>query len=139
MKFFAIGTPAPQGSKRHVGNGVMVESSKAVGPWREAVAWQAREAYVGKTYGAAVVTLRFVLNAPKYVQADMQRETPKLAPWSHTKKPDLDKLVRSTFDALVTAGLLRDDSGVVRVDAEKRYAQPGEATGCEIEIREVAS
>jgi crossover junction endodeoxyribonuclease RusA len=31
------GIPAPQGSKRHVGNGVMIESSKAVGPWREAV------------------------------------------------------------------------------------------------------
>lgn len=24
-----LGTPAPQGSKRHVGNGVVVESSKA--------------------------------------------------------------------------------------------------------------
>ena len=31
------GTPAPQGSKRHVGRGVMVESSKKVKPWREAV------------------------------------------------------------------------------------------------------
>src|SRR5713226_4632244 len=31
------GRPAPQGSKRHVGNGVMIESSKAVKPWREDV------------------------------------------------------------------------------------------------------
>jgi crossover junction endodeoxyribonuclease RusA len=31
------GIPAPQGSKRHVGGGRMIESSRAVGPWREAV------------------------------------------------------------------------------------------------------
>lgn len=33
----AYGTPAPQGSKRHVGNGVMVESSKRLRPWRQDV------------------------------------------------------------------------------------------------------
>ena len=38
------GLPAPQGSKRHVGHGVMVESSKKVKPWREAVKWVALEA-----------------------------------------------------------------------------------------------
>ena len=31
-----IGLPAPQGSKRHVGHGVMIESSNNVKPWREA-------------------------------------------------------------------------------------------------------
>lgn len=35
------GLPAPQGSKRHVGRGVMVESSKNVKPWRSAVVWAA--------------------------------------------------------------------------------------------------
>ena len=34
-------TPAPQGSKRHVGNGRMVESSAKVKPWREAVRQEA--------------------------------------------------------------------------------------------------
>ena len=37
------GTPAPQGSKRHVGNGVMVESSKKVKPWRQDVKHAALE------------------------------------------------------------------------------------------------
>ncbi|QDH92357.1 RusA-like resolvase [Gordonia phage Spooky] len=32
------GIPAPQGSKRHVGNGILIESSKRVGPWRAVVA-----------------------------------------------------------------------------------------------------
>lgn len=37
----AYGTPAPQGSKRHVGRGVMIESSKNLKPWREAVKYAA--------------------------------------------------------------------------------------------------
>src|ERR1700676_3259288 len=37
MKITVRGIPAPQGSKRHVGGGRMIEMSKAVGPWREAV------------------------------------------------------------------------------------------------------
>ena len=32
-----LGLPAPQGSKRHVGDGIMVESSKRVRPWRSDV------------------------------------------------------------------------------------------------------
>jgi hypothetical protein len=35
--FYAIGDPAPQGSKRHVGGGRLVESSKRVAPWRDTV------------------------------------------------------------------------------------------------------
>ena len=34
VSFNVIGIPGAQGSKRHVGNGVMVESSKKVKPWR---------------------------------------------------------------------------------------------------------
>ena len=33
-RFAVLGLPAPQGSKRHVGEGRMVESSKRVKPWR---------------------------------------------------------------------------------------------------------
>ena len=42
--FFVPGVPAPQGSKRHVGNGRMVESSKDLPAWRHSVGWKAREA-----------------------------------------------------------------------------------------------
>ena len=39
MKLSVIvhGVPGPQGSKRHVGNGRMIESSAKVKPWRDAV------------------------------------------------------------------------------------------------------
>lgn len=39
-RFAVFGLPAPQGSKRHVGEGRMVESSKRVKPWRRQVAWR---------------------------------------------------------------------------------------------------
>ena len=45
LRINVLGTPAPQGSKRHVGRGIMVESSRLVGPWREAV-----KAAVAATY-----------------------------------------------------------------------------------------
>jgi hypothetical protein len=35
--------PAPQGSKRHVGNGRMIESSTKVKPWRQAVIAAAKD------------------------------------------------------------------------------------------------
>ena len=44
-KFTVHGLPAPQGSKRHVGKGVMVESSKYVKPWREAVKAETAELF----------------------------------------------------------------------------------------------
>ena len=37
LHFTVHGLPAAQGSKRHVGRGVMVESSKRVKPWRQDV------------------------------------------------------------------------------------------------------
>src|SRR5690606_16868121 len=45
LELFVPGRPAPQGSKRHVGNGVMLESSKAVAAWRTTIAWHAAQAY----------------------------------------------------------------------------------------------
>jgi hypothetical protein len=37
LTFVVYGLPAPQGSKRSLGNGILVESSKAVRPWRQDV------------------------------------------------------------------------------------------------------
>ncbi len=110
------GLPAPQGSKRHVGNGVMIESSKKVKPWREAVKWAGREAITigtgnAEMVGAVSVKVCFTLPKPKSARKDAQP----------SKKPDLDKLVRSTFDALSDAGVWRDDAQVVSLQASKVY------------------
>ncbi len=98
-----IGTPGPQGSKRFVGRGVMIESSKKVKPWREAVVWAAREA-AEKVLGPVICEMVFSLQRPK---------SEKKSVTVPAKKPDLSKLVRSTEDALTDAGAWEDDARVV--------------------------
>jgi crossover junction endodeoxyribonuclease RusA len=123
IAFEILGTPAPQGSKRHVGRGIMVESSKAVKPWRIAVAWAAREAMAGQPPldGPLVLTLEFRLAPP----SSASRKKLALGP---CRKPDLDKLLRSTLDGLCEGGLMVDDARVVEIRASKSYAAVTGAT-----------
>lgn len=122
------GIPAPQGSKRHVGNGRMVESSKAVGPWREAVRAETQRT-IAETpvedlrlhWHPVVVDIVFYLPRPKgHMSA---RGGPRdSAPVHHTTRPDLDKLARAVLDGLTAGGMWSDDNQVVRLVAEKQYA-----------------
>lgn len=139
-QFTVHGLPAPQGSKRHVGNGRMIESSKNVKPWREAVKWAALEAKTGTPLdGPLALVVDFWL--PKPVSAPKNRRS------YPDKKPDLSKLLRSTEDALTDAGLIKDDARIVSVSMTKHYAgeatmQPGrydapepmDAPGCRIQV-----
>jgi crossover junction endodeoxyribonuclease RusA len=122
---FVPGKPAPQGSKRHVGNGVLVESSKAVGSWRSVVAWSVAQQWRWPPIpGAVCVDLEFVMPRPK--------ATPKVTPPA-VKKPDLDKLLRAILDAL-TGVCWRDDSQVDDAHATKRIAELNELPGVRIVI-----
>lgn len=129
LSVFVAGHPAPQGSKRHVGGGVMVESSKRVTPWRSDV----RSALLDergqpKAYfdDAVAVHLTFVM--PRPVSAPKRRTPPAV------KKPDLDKLTRAVFDAIGSAGVWRDDAQVIAARCTKRIAEIGETPGCHITI-----
>jgi Holliday junction resolvase RusA-like endonuclease len=55
------------------------------------------------------------------------------APLRVITTPDLDKLQRSTLDAL-TGVLFKDDSQVCRILAMKCYCLEGELEGCEIVV-----
>lgn len=90
--------------------------------WRALVAAAAREAWGEEPVmdGAVVLGLSFHLLRPKSVSVN-KRPDP-------TTKPDLDNLVKSVKDAM--NGLVwRDDSQVIRIEAEKVYtdAHPGVA------------
>lgn len=129
LSIFIPGDPAPQGSKRHVGRGVMVESSRRVAPWRNDI----RAALIDlrgqpKTYfdGPVRIALEFVLYRP---QSTPKRKTPPAV-----KKPDLDKLMRAVLDAVGSAGVWRDDSQVTQTICSKRLAEIGETTGCHLAI-----
>lgn len=129
ITFHVPGKPAPQGSKRHVGRGIMVESSKEVGPWRERVALAAHAAMTDVGAGiittAAAVDVEFVMPRPK--------STPKRRTPAAIHRPDLDKLVRAVLDGL-TAVLIVDDSQVISLHAGKRLAEFGESPGARITV-----
>lgn len=132
IQFWVPGAPAPQGSKRHVGGGRMIESSKAVGPWRERVALVAHSAMVaadlsGPYLGAATVDLQFVMPRPK--------SAPKAKVLPATKRPDIDKLARSCLDSL-THVCVQDDAQVVGLTATKRVALFGEEPGVLVTVTE---
>jgi crossover junction endodeoxyribonuclease RusA len=136
MQFAVYGlTPAPQGSKRHVGGGRMVESSPRLKPWREAVRQEALATGEPSTGQPVYVHLLFRFRRPKGHYTAKGELRPS-APKSHVTRPDIDKLARSTLDG-ITGVLINDDSQVAFLVASKEYALPGELEGCQIEIREI--
>ena len=119
-----IGRPAPQGSKTFLGTSragrpIMRESSRGVAPWREAVAFHAHRTLIrdcdGPFTGPVAVRVNFAWPRPKRAFRDPHE-------WPVTY-PDTDKLLRSTLDALVMGGLIRDDSIAVSVEGVKRYTR----------------
>lgn len=114
------GIPGPQGSKTYKGHRtnkatgksvpVLAESSKKVKPWREAVEAAARARLLlipdwVTLDGPLVAEMHFTLPALKRMPKDRV---------AHTVYPDLSKLLRSTEDALTTAGVWADDARVVQ-------------------------
>lgn len=130
IRVFVPGQPAPQGSKRHVGHGIMVESCKQVKPWRSDIR--------SHLLDAAGQPLHVFGDAPVHVSLEFIMRRPKSAPKRTTppavKKPDLDKLARAVLDAISSAGVWGDDSQVVSARLKKRIALVGEQSGCWIDI-----
>lgn len=137
IAFEVYGLPAPQGSKKAVGrrkNGstILIEMSRKVKPWREAVR-AAAEAVRPKSpiMGPVVLSVIFTMRAPQKMPRG------RIFP---TTAPDLSKLVRSTEDAITDALLWADDALVVGTWSSKLYVgQEGalDAPGASIEIHPV--
>lgn len=152
IRIVVHGLPAPQGSKRFVGTsksgrGILIEQSAKVRPWREdvrhaTVAVMQAEAARPENLLHVVNGRLWPIDAPLCVRMTFTLAKPVGAPkrrqsWP-MRTPDLSKLIRSTEDAITSAGLWKDDARVVECIAAKRY--PGEGAdalgvpGCVIEI-----
>lgn len=118
------GQPAPQGSKRHVGGGRMVESNeKTLRPWREAVKEAARQV-IDRAVDESFSPLRGPLRIEVIFTLRKPTSAPKRRRTWPDRKPDADKLLRGVFDALVDAGVVVDDAQFVDARAVKTF--PGE-------------
>jgi Holliday junction resolvase RusA-like endonuclease len=146
LEIHIVGVPAPQGSKsaftnKYTGKAQMKESSaKTLAPWRQDVKTAAIDAIAASGYMPPSETVgvsmhvTFLLARPKGHfrtgrNAHLLRDGAPLRP---TTRPDVDKLLRSTLDALKVAGVYRDDSHVVTVTGRKVYAR--EHTGAIIHV-----
>ena len=128
MTITVYGVPAPQGSKSFKGmrggHAILAESSKKVKPWREAVKWAAIERMDSAKWSDGGFGQGEAFAGPVTVEVDFYFTHPKTGKRraSHSVKPDIDKLLRSTFDALKDAGVFEDDSRICSVVARKHYA-----------------
>lgn len=139
ITFFAEGVPAPQGSKRHVGGGRLIESSRQVGPWREIVRQAAITAMGDRPPidGPVYLVQVFALPRPKshYGTGRSSGQIKRGAPHRPPVRPDLDKLARAVGDAL-TGVCYHDDAQVVNLCAAKYYVTPsGRLSVPGVEIR----
>jgi crossover junction endodeoxyribonuclease RusA len=133
VKFAVQGIePAPQGSKTHVGNGIMRESCARVKPWRYAVSQAALETGEPMITTPVFVQITFIFNR-LVSHYNTKGELKKDAPFYKPTRPDLDKLCRSTLDG-ITGVLIKDDSQVVNLICNKVYANEGELPGALITI-----
>lgn len=106
-----LGRPAPQGSKRALGRGRMIEMSRHLPAWREAVILAVREARLAAPIAVpCVMSVTYYITKPKRPKFDKYPATP----------PDMSKLTRATEDALVLGGALVDDALIVRREHEAK-------------------
>lgn len=124
IRFSIIGTPSPQGSKKAFVVGKRARLVESAGPalsyWRNQVSIEAMNAY-------QAANLLAPLTGPLTVHIDFRFPMPASRPkktrtagWQwKTTAPDIDKLCRSTLDALTAAALIQDDAHIAYLSATK--------------------
>ena len=122
ITFWVDGLPAAQGSKKHVGRGIMVEANKNLPAWRKAIETTVAELHKGEP-----------IDEPVIVRADFYLPKPKRPRWlTPATALDTDKLQRALGDGMEKGGLLRNDARIITWVATKHYAK--DRTGCQVTV-----
>ncbi len=112
---------------------------------RTADAWKAKikqelKDFHGLNYEYAV-SLRVVFHMPRpkshfrVIKGETSEEIKaQFRNLAHTKKPDLDNLVKSVKDAMTDCGVWKDDSQVTRLWTEKVYAPSSRFMGITLTV-----
>lgn len=134
ITFSVYGDPLPKGSvKAFTPKGwtrpILTSATKGLKQWESKIASAAQAKADGMLLvGAVSVQIAFYLSRPQSMPKKVRL---------HTKRPDLDKLIRGGTDAL-TGVLYKDDAQIVSIVASKHYtATAEEAPRAEFRIQEV--
>jgi Holliday junction resolvase RusA-like endonuclease len=128
ITFFVPGVPVPKGSAKAFvvkGRAIVTQDNRAKQkPWASLITYTAEQYCRGMSEGNGPrsLVLTFFMPRPKshYGTGKNAARVKPEAPEQHTKKPDLDKLVRCVKDAL-TGVAWADDSQVSNLAACKIY------------------
>ncbi len=117
----------------------MVESSKNVKPWRQDVKFAAIDQKPAEWDTSSPMALSVVFRFQR--PTSHFKKNGQLSPTAplhciSARNGDLDKLVRSTNDAL-TGVLFDDDKLVIHINATKRFCVQGEQPGAVITLTEL--
>ena len=130
-----LGTPAPKGSNRAMlrgGRAVFVPGGSKVNQqslmtWDANVRHSASHALVGlngPVFACVPLAVSIVFRMARPSGHWGKKGLKTGAPQCPSVKPDVDKLARSTLDAL-SGVVFDDDSRIVRLTVAKEYAKPG--------------
>jgi crossover junction endodeoxyribonuclease RusA len=143
ISFEVKGFPRTQGSKRPMHRfhkdgkckvWVIEETNPLLQEWRLLVSNAARRCMGNRLplTGPVAVALGFRFPRPR-----MQTAAEHASPFVYVpRRYDIDKLERAILDALTFAGVWRDDSQVVALAAEKRWAD-GQAVGVRVVVEPI--
>ncbi len=126
VSFRVVGEPVPQGSKRAVRGGRIIDvRPEDLRTWRDRIAWRATAARSTEVFDTAVsARLIFAIERNRAHRNDA---------WCAVT-PDVDKLSRAVLDGLCDGGLLRNDSRVALLTAAKHYVTAGQSPGVYVEV-----
>jgi crossover junction endodeoxyribonuclease RusA len=126
ISLVVYGTPAPQGSMKAfviAGRARVTSDNKKLNPYRQEVAGSALRARVEAGYSEVFAGKHVPVTASYKFFFERPPSIPRKRT-HHVVKPDLDKLIRSTTDAL-TGILYADDAQIVgSLDTGKFYGSP---------------
>lgn len=141
-----IGHPTPQGSKRAwVQNGramLAEQTGDRLRAWRQDVKAAAIDVRPPEPVDQPVqVAIEFRFPRPKAhfrtgANAHLLRDNAPIVPASRATG-DIEKLIRSTHDALTAAGIWTDDCLVASITADKCYADTTREVGATVWIEEI--
>lgn len=117
----AYGRPYPQGSKRHIGNGRLIEMAGAnLHKYRATIKEAAAREQATPTANPVSIHISFTFRRPQaHYKNEILRADAPTYPYP-AKRGDIDKLSRSVLDA-ITGTWVEDDAQVIMLWATIRY------------------